>query len=101
MKKSQELLIKKSSNFDKNSSFGQGKFVFLQLLVGLRTDSEIYQNFRVRHQKWGLPEPKNRIRHFQNMDWDKYPLKSKFSKNNGTIAISVQRGSGFSIFMQK
>ena len=48
-----------------------------------------------------VPEPKNRIRHFQNIDWDKYPLKSKFSKTNGTIVISVQRSSGFSIFMQK
>ena len=48
-----------------------------------------------------VPEAKNRIRHFLNMDWDKYSLKSKFSKTNGTIVISVQRSSGFCIFMQK
>ena len=48
-----------------------------------------------------VPEPKNRIRHFQNVDWDKYPLKSKFSKTIGTIEISVERRSGFSIFMQE
>ena len=48
------------------------------------------------HEIWAhgpIPEPKNRIRHFQIWEWDKYPSKLFFWKKTGTIVITVQRSS--------
>ena len=47
-----------------------------------------------------IPEPRNRIRCLRIVDWEKLPLKSKFSKTVGTIEINVQRSWGLPIFIQ-
>ena len=44
-------------------------------------------------------ESSNRIQRLEIMEWEKLPLASKFFKTFGTIVISIQRSSGFSIFI--
>ena len=49
------------------------------------------------HKIWNhrhILESSNRLYRLEIIDWEKLPLKSKFSKTVGTIVISVQRISG-------
>ena len=56
------------------------------------------------HEIWAhgpVPGPKNRIRHFEVWDWEKYPLKLVFWKTLGAIVISVERSSTSPKVMEK
>ena len=56
------------------------------------------------HEIWAhgpVPEPRNRIRHFEVWGWEKYPWKLVFWKTLGAIVISVERSSTSPRAMEK
>ena len=56
------------------------------------------------HKVWvhGLvSESRKSIKYFEIWEWDKYPLKSFFSKTVGTIVISVPRSTSSPKIMKK
>ena len=48
-----------------------------------------------------FPGPKNRIRHFEVWDWEKYPWKLVCWKTLGAIVISIERSSTSPKVMEK